>query len=117
MSKHYLNYYKGIVGQFGSVSEKSNIFDRLKSLVKIPAVFDNTSVCILPYMNKLYASTESNKINQLDPKDMSILKTIDIEDHFSGVLKNSLAHSHALRDGSWINMGWKIERGKGDYFF
>jgi carotenoid cleavage dioxygenase-like enzyme len=104
---------KGVIGNFGSTCS----FDRLKSLVKQPAFFNNTNVCIFPYMNKLYASTETNIMNQLDPKDMSILKTINIEDHFNGFLRNSLAHSHTLRDGSWINMGWKINRGKGGYFF
>lgn len=108
---------KGIIGQFGTVAEKSNVFTRLKNFFKLPLVTDNTNVTVYPYANKhLYALTEVNRINRLDPEDLSIISTTDIQEYFK--TKTNIAHPITLRDGSWINMGLYVdEKGKGSHLY
>jgi carotenoid cleavage dioxygenase-like enzyme len=99
----------GIIGQFGTISAKSNVFSRLKNIFTYPASrTSNTNVTIYPYANKhMYAMTELNYINRIDPEDLSVMSSTNIQEYFE--VKTNIAHPHSLRDGSWINVGLNID--------
>lgn len=102
-----------LIGQFGTVGEKSNIFNRLKGFFKIPEYANNTNVTVFPYANKhLYAMTELNYITRLDPKDLSTISQTNVSEYMD--VKTNIAHPQILEDGSWINMGLYVDKeGKG----
>ena len=53
-----------------------------------------------------YALTESNLMNRLDPKDLSIIECINVAEH-TPTATTTIAHAHFENDGSWITMGFK----------
>ena len=65
----------------------------------------------MPYSNKhMYAMTELNVINRINPKDLSVMSAENLSDHLK--VRTNIAHPQILADGSWINMGLHINKDK-----
>ena len=93
---------KRLLPMFGAVDVGTTLFERIKTLFYPTEDADNVNVNVAPFLgNQLYALTESHMICQIDPKDLSIIKTLNIKDYFSSIVMTN-AHPHIESDGSWI---------------
>ncbi|CAH3180997.1 unnamed protein product [Porites evermanni] len=84
-----------------------NIFARFFSFFwasDLPA--DNTLVNVFMMKDKMYATTESNFLYEIDPKTLDTLKRVDITTEFQGevTINSATAHPHQTSDGSVINI-------------
>ena len=83
-----LEHGKAIHLEFGSFIPPDpcqNIFSRFFSRFwqsELP--FDNTLVNVFTMKEKMYATTESNVIFQIDPRTLDTLKRVDITEEFPG---------------------------------
>ena len=87
---------------FGTPDLETSLFGRLKTLFAPPETMDNVNINIVPFMgDQLYALTETHLVCQINPKDLSIMKTLNINEYFDGTALAN-AHPHFEPDGSWI---------------
>jgi len=128
---------------FGTQDLCSNVFGRLKTVFRFHETMDNANVNVVPFgeflvrvyirvkieeksfidlfffikkgNNQMYALTESNYLCQVDPKSLSVLKTIDVPKHVSTVSTNT-AHPHLDKFG-WLMCGINSRRGRLYYEF
>ena len=72
-------------GSFIPPDPCQNIFSRFFSQFwgeELP--FDNTPVNVFPMKDKMYATTESNFIFEIDPKTLDTLKKVNLAEEFPG---------------------------------
>ena len=74
------------------------------------------NVNIVPYGNELYALTETNLICKIDPKNLEILKTINVSSYIP-TATTTIAHPHVEPDGSWIICGMNTKEKQKCYEF
>ena len=87
---------------FSQPDLETSLFGRLKTLFAPPETMDNVNINIVPFMgDQLYALTETHLVCQINPKDLSIMKTLNINEYFDGTALAN-AHPHFEPDGSWI---------------
>lgn len=100
-------------GTFVPPDPCQNIFQRLFSRFWAEEVpFDNTLVNVFMMKDKMYSTTETNYIFEIDPKTLETLKRVDITEEFpDGVKINSApAHPHQTPDGTVMNIGIVYDR-------
>ncbi|XP_068681923.1 carotenoid-cleaving dioxygenase, mitochondrial-like [Montipora foliosa] len=68
--------------------------------------FDNTCVNVFPMKDKMYATTESEILFQIDPKTLDTLNKVDLSKEFPGdiTISSATAHPQVTPDGSVINI-------------
>lgn len=68
--------------------------------------FDNTCINVFPMKDKMYATTESEFLFQIDPKTLETLKKVDLGKEFPAdvTISSMTAHPHVTPDGSVINV-------------
>ena len=72
-------------GSFVPPDPCQNIFARFFSRYwREELSFDNTLVNVIPIKDKIYATTESHLIFEIDPKTLDTLKKVDFEREFPG---------------------------------
>jgi len=94
-------------GSFIPPDPCQNIFARFFSRYwREELSFDNTLVNVIPIKDKIYATTESHLIFEIDPKTLDTLKKVDFEREFPGdvTINGATAHPHQTPDGSVINI-------------
>ena len=117
---------------FGTSDVCSNVFGRVKTFFNTlgDEIFDNVNVNVVPYGNlkniielfknkallyftcyqgneHLYALTETSRICKLDPKNLEILKTINVTSYIPEAT-TTIAHPHVESDGSWLICGMSL---------
>lgn len=86
-----------------------NIFSRFLTVFEHTEKTDNTSVNVFPLKTELYASTETNFINRVDPNTLDKLEKVNLEEKVK--LNLATAHPHYESDGSMYNLGQSFQRG------
>ncbi|XP_074596324.1 carotenoid-cleaving dioxygenase, mitochondrial-like [Brevipalpus obovatus] len=104
-----------VISEFGTRALPDpcrSLFKRYMSYFSMGKLSDNAAVSIYPIGDKLYASTESPRIWEIDPKSLDSIERLDMTDYV--VVNTYSAHPHIERDGVIYNMGSNFV-GKGSY--
>ncbi|KAJ8320150.1 hypothetical protein KUTeg_001737 [Tegillarca granosa] len=65
---------------------------------------DNTSVSVWPLKDRLFASTETNVIHEIDPENLDTIDRMDIRNYLT--VDSATAHPHWEPDGTVHNIGY-----------
>ncbi|XP_028400217.1 retinoid isomerohydrolase-like [Dendronephthya gigantea] len=104
-------------GTLGVPDPCKNIFARWFSYFFPGGDFsDNASVNFYCIKGKVYATTESPVITEIDPSNLECLDRVNLSDVFQGAIKKYLlatAHPYEDDDGSVYNLGLGYDKEKG----
>ncbi|PAA88223.1 hypothetical protein BOX15_Mlig020520g1 [Macrostomum lignano] len=89
---------KSWLGRFASYFWPSEEEAKLRSMVS-----DNTFVNIFPIGDQVYATTETNFLNRIDPRTLDCLEKVDLNKVIP--INTVTAHPHIESDGSVLNVG------------
>ncbi|XP_074596322.1 carotenoid-cleaving dioxygenase, mitochondrial-like [Brevipalpus obovatus] len=89
-----------------------SFFKRYMTYFSPTKINDNAAVNIYPIGDKIYATTETPRLWEIDPKSLDSIKRLDMTDYV--VMNTYSAHPHIERDGVIYNMGSNFV-GKGSY--
>ncbi|XP_060600972.1 carotenoid-cleaving dioxygenase, mitochondrial-like [Ruditapes philippinarum] len=95
-----------VVHEFGTVGTPDpciNSFKRQLSHFEMDDSTDNTNVSFFPFKDELYAATERNFINRIDPDTLDRLEKVKLEDYVA--VNSGTAHPHWDPDGTIHNLG------------
>ncbi|XP_050412299.1 beta,beta-carotene 15,15'-dioxygenase isoform X3 [Patella vulgata] len=99
-----------VVNQFGTNALPDpckSIFSRFFSLFTSESPTDNTSVNIIERGDQLWALTETQKMNRVDPQTLSKIDQADLGKYVTVHL--STAHPHLEKDGSIYNLATNFD--------
>nr|AXQ06573.1 beta,beta-carotene-15,15'-dioxygenase [Pinctada imbricata] len=97
-----------VVGEFGTREVPDpckNIFQRFFSAftAKTGKVTDNTSVTVWPQMDRVFVSTETETIHEIDPVTLDTIGSVHLSDLLT--INSSTAHTHWTEDGTVYSIG------------
>ena len=93
---------------YGPPDHNRSFLTRVKAFLS--PVTDNPIVNVAPFSNnQLYAMSEFHSMSQINPKDLSVVKSFNVKDHFDGIITSS-AHPHVEPDGSWVQIATNLKK-------
>ncbi|XP_021372548.1 beta,beta-carotene 15,15'-dioxygenase-like isoform X2 [Mizuhopecten yessoensis] len=100
-----------VVSEFGTIAQYpdpcKNIFQRFFSHFKLGKPTDNTAITVWPLRDRVFTSTETNFLNEIDPDNLDTIGKVDLGKHMT--ISSAVAHVHWDRDGTIHNMGHVYE--------
>ncbi|XP_069113793.1 beta,beta-carotene 15,15'-dioxygenase-like isoform X2 [Argopecten irradians] len=100
-----------VVSEFGTIAKYpdpcKNIFQRFFSYFTRSDPTDNTSIMVWPLRDRLFASTETHYLHEIDPDSLDTIDKVDLKQHLT--INSAIAHVHWDRDGTIHNIGHYYE--------
>ncbi|XP_060080497.1 carotenoid-cleaving dioxygenase, mitochondrial-like [Ylistrum balloti] len=100
-----------VVSEFGTYAAYPDpcktIFERFFSYFKLGKPTDNTNITIWPFKDRLFTSTETTHLHEIDPDNLDTISKVDLKDNMT--ISSAIAHVHWDRDGTIHNIGHLYE--------
>ncbi|KAK3105429.1 hypothetical protein FSP39_025126, partial [Pinctada imbricata] len=95
-----------VVGEFGTREVPDpckNIFQRFFSTFVPPSLTDNTAVTVWPQGDRVFASTETHIIHEIDPQTLDTIGSVNLPKLLA--INQATAHTHWTEDGTIYCIG------------
>ncbi|KAG1686683.1 Beta,beta-carotene 9',10'-oxygenase [Nymphon striatum] len=104
--KENINANRIVVNQFGTSAYPDpcmTLFQRFMSWFSVHELSDNANVNLVKYSDKIYASTETPYMYNVNCETLCTGEKLDVSKYTSVFVHT--AHAHSLRDGKTLNFG------------
>ncbi|XP_033763808.1 LOW QUALITY PROTEIN: beta,beta-carotene 15,15'-dioxygenase-like [Pecten maximus] len=100
-----------VVSEFGTIAQYpdpcKNIFQRFFSYFKLGTPTDNTSITVWPLRDRIFTSTETHFLHEIDPDNLDTISKVDLKQYLT--INSAVAHVHWDREGTIHSIGHLYE--------